>query len=540
MNKPTVRAPMALPGSRIGASLMLAGIGVWLTGCQSLPPVAPRLGDTGMADRAAGQQPAPSPAVPDAVGSPAHQEPSNGAPGSSPAVPGREPAGTAAPPAPTAHAPAVGPAAPHPRGVSPHLLATEDTWGQLRRGFAIDPLPHPLAERHARRFAEGLFFERRAARLQRYLPLIVQEVQARGLPLELALIPLVESALDPHARSPVGALGTWQFMRPTAHRFELRMSHLVDDRKNLLAATRAALDYLQTLHKQFGDWHLAMAAYNWGEGRVQRAVQRARARGMAPDFSGLAAGMPAETRHYVPQVDALRRLIDDPEAWGIRLPPLPLDHALETASLTADIDLSLVLRLSGLDEREFLALNPAVRPPLVLASATPQLLLPAAAAQRLRQALAVHAGPQSSWRVVRLDRATPLPVLARRHGVSETVLRQDNGIAPGHKPLAGSVLLVRSLAPPGSRVDERIVAAATLATAPDLVRTTTTVRRGETLAAVARRTGVAPQALARWNGLAGARARGRLITGRTLELWVPRARAARPSLPSVPSSQRPR
>lgn len=423
---------------------------------------------------------------------------------------------------------AVAPTASWPRGLTRDLYEAPDTWGRLRRGFKMAPLAHPLADQHARRFASTSFLEQRADRLRLYLPIIVAEIDKRGMPLELALLPLVESALNPHARSPVGALGTWQFMQPTGERFGLRSSRLVDDRKNLIAATGAAMDYLGKLHAQFNDWHLALAAYNWGEGRVQRAVNRQRERGEPADFNALAAGMPAETRNYVPQLEALRRLVDNPSAWLASLPELPDGHPLEEVALQADIDLRLVLQMSGLRERDFLALNPAVKPPLVLAHATPHLLMPDDAARRFIQALARHEGPMARWSVLKLTSTQPVEVIASRHGTSAASLREVNGIPRGTKPVAGSVLLLPVAQAPGQAADADTVATARLSIAPDLVRVTLKAQPRETWRALARRTGFTLHDLVRWNGLSGPRAgTQRVKHGAPVVAWVLRDQARR-------------
>lgn len=419
--------------------------------------------------------------------------------------------------------------APRPLPDSATVLASQtlhspDLWGRLRRGFAVPPLTHELVGSHARRFASGGLINARADRVRLYLPMIVEELEGRNMPLELALLPLVESALNPQARSPVGALGLWQFMAPTANRFELRTSRLVDDRKNLRQATRAAMDYLGKLHAQFGDWHLAMAAYNWGEGRVATAVARNRARGLPTDFNALAAGMPAETRNYVPQIMALAALVANPAEFGYSLPAMPDGNPLSEVQLTRDIDLSLALRMATLSEREFLALNPAIKPPLILAAATPRLLLPQDASTRLERALAAHTGKTASWTVHTLAATQPLETLAARHGASVVALREANGIPAGMKPVAGSTLLLPVAAAPGSQTHAQVVASAQLSTTPDVVQVYTQARAKETPADVARRSGVSLAQLAQWNGLAGKRLSQRLPAGKVLSLWVMRGR----------------
>jgi len=410
--------------------------------------------------------------------------------------------------------------------IAPELLAAQDLWGRLRRGFAMPPLEHDLVNVHARRLAASGFMATRADRIRLYLPLIIEELEQRHLPLELALLPMVESALNPQARSPVGALGLWQFMAPTARRFELRTSRLVDDRKNLRQATRAGMDYLAKLHAQFGDWHLAMAAYNWGEGRVAKAVARQRARGLPADFNALAPFMPAETRNYVPQIMALAHLVSDPALFSATLPSMPDGNPLVEVALTRDIDLSLAVRMAGLTEREFLALNPAVKAPLVLAAATPHLLLPQVAGARLQAALAAHPGKTASWSVQKLAHTQHVEAIAARLGTSASAVRAANDIPHGMKPMAGSALLLPIAAPAGSQTHAELVASASLQTTPDIVQVYTQARARETLADVARRSAVSLAQLAQWNTIAMKRVHQRLSLGKALRLWVQRERAA--------------
>jgi membrane-bound lytic murein transglycosylase D len=420
-------------------------------------------------------------------------------------------------------------------GIAPDLLAAQDLWGRLRRGFAVPALDHDLVNAHARRFAASGFVAARADRVRLYLPLIIEELEQRHMPLELALLPMVESALNPQARSPVGALGLWQFMAPTARRFELRTSRLVDDRRNLRRATRAAMDYLDKLHTQFGDWHLAMAAYNWGEGRVAKAVARQRTRGLPADFNSLAPLMPTETSNYVPQIMALARLVSAPDTFAARLPDMSDGNPLVEVALTRDIDLSLVVRMAGMSERDFLALNPAVKAPLVLAAATPSLLLPQDAGTRLEAALTAHPGKTASWSVQKLDHTQHVEAIAARLGTTANAVRAANDIPRGMKPMAGSALLLPIAAPAGSQTHADLVASASMQTTRDIVKVYTQTRKNETLADVARRCTVALAQLAQWNSMAPKRSKQRLASGKVLTLWVQRehAQGYLSSLPGV-------
>lgn len=380
---------------------------------------------------------------------------------------------------------------------APETVPPGDLWGRMRQGFVLPPLEHPLVERHQRRFADIDYFEQRATRIRLLLPVIVQAIEERGLPMELALVPLVESALNCQAQSVVAATGCWQFMHGTAKDQKLVVSALVDQRRDLLKSTDAALDYLQSLHQQTQDWHLAMAAYNWGMRRVLRLRDAARSKGEDASFAALAARMPEETRNYVPQIEALKRLIAqaDPDD----LPEVPNQAMVQTVALKRDMDVALAARLAGISQRELQQLNHAVQPPVILAAAVPELLLPLAAAERFDAAVAIHPGPWASWTVVRTSGNANLSQLANQHGTSVQTLRSANNVAPGLKPAGGSVLLVPRDGNDPQRVDAALVASAHKQWVPELVRIAIKPRARETLAQLARRMDVPLASLLRWN-----------------------------------------
>ena len=390
----------------------------------------------------------------------------------------------------------------------------DDAWSRMRRGFAIPDLDSPLVDSFARRFAaNGSLHGVTGERLRLYLHFLLGEIEARGMPTELALLPIVESSLNPHARSPVGAAGAWQFMPATGKRFEMRQSRLVDDRKSILASTRGALAYLQELQSRFGDWHLALAAYNWGEGAVTRAQARNRAAGRATDY--LSLNMPKETRNYVPQLAALIRLVRDPVAYGAQLPQILNQSYFRQVDLRRDVDFNLALRLAEVSEKEFVALNASVTRPLIIASATPSLLLPLEAADRFSQRLDAYAGPTASWTAIRIQKGQHIEWIARDHRTSATSLRRVNGIPLGKKPVAGSTLLVPSTTTQAP-IASSMVEAAYLQFSPDLIKSAVKARRGETLSVLARRLHLAPFEIARWNGL---KTKTRLKAGQVITIY---------------------
>jgi len=219
---------------------------------------------------------------------------------------------------------ALGPAA--PAGVTLGLNTKEDAvsdeisikevdvWDRIRQGYGIPELDNTQVENQLSWYSSRPeYFQRTTDRASRYLFHIVQELEARGMPTELALLPFIESAFNPHAKSTASAVGMWQFMPATGRNFNLNQSTLKDERRNVLASTEAALNYLQTLHNMFGDWQLALAAYNWGEGSVKRAIKKNQAAGLPIDFNSLSERMPAETRNYVPKLQAVKSIVANPE-----------------------------------------------------------------------------------------------------------------------------------------------------------------------------------------------------------------------------------
>jgi membrane-bound lytic murein transglycosylase D len=191
-----------------------------------------------------------------------------------------------------------------------------DLWARIRRGFAMPNLDTELVRSQEQWYASRPdYIQRMTDRSRKYLFHIVEELERRNMPTELALLPFIESAFNPQAVSSARAAGMWQFMPATGKHYSLKQNVFRDDRRSVLESTRAALDYLQKLHGMFGDWHLALAAYNWGEGSVSRAIARNQRAGLGTSYLHL--NMPNETRNYVPKLQAVRT------SWPTRTPSAP-------------------------------------------------------------------------------------------------------------------------------------------------------------------------------------------------------------------------
>jgi membrane-bound lytic murein transglycosylase D len=323
--------------------------------------------------------------------------------------------------------------------------AQADLWQRMRDGFAMPDLEAEPWRVQVQKWEQYYatradYLKRMTDRGARYLFHIVEELQLREMPMELALLPFIESAFDPEAMSRARASGMWQFMPATGKDFELRQNVFRDDRRDVLASTRAALDYLQRLHKRFGDWHLALAAYNWGQGNVQRALDANSRSGRASDYASLK--MPDETRNYVPKLQAMKNIIANPANFGLALTPLANHPYFVSVAIEHDIDVSLVARLAGLGLDAFRQLNPQLNKPVILAAGTPRVLLPYDNANQFVQGLPEHQGSRASWTAWVAPRTLKPAEAAKLVGMPEVQLREVNQIPERMLVTVGSTLLV--------------------------------------------------------------------------------------------------
>lgn len=326
----------------------------------------------------------------------------------------------------------------------PPSVHYRDLWDRIRQGFKVADMEKDAQTiRVARKLAADKFLDHTSQRAANLLFYVVDEVERRNLPMELVLVPFIESGYTLEAQSHAEAHGAWQFIEKTARTYELNIDRFQDERRSLITSTRAALDYLSTLHGMFNSWPLAMAAYNCGEKRIQAEVDRAKARGIKnPDFNDLSPRLPEETRNYVPRIFALKKVIADPAAYKIALPPIENATRHTVVEMRRDIDVSLVARLAGLPLSKFIALNPSLNAPIIVGHSRTQLLLPHDAALQLVINMGNHPGPWVSWRPVRVTRPTTQGELARRNNVSIKLIAQANPLPEGHYYAVGSTLLL--------------------------------------------------------------------------------------------------
>jgi membrane-bound lytic murein transglycosylase D len=397
--------------------------------------------------------------------------------------------------------------------------ADTDLWARIRRGFQIPDLQSDLVGMQADWYAQRPdYVARMTERSQKYLYYIVEELESRNMPTELALLPFIESAYNPQALSVAKAAGMWQFVPGTGRTYNLKQNMWQDERRDVLASTSAALDYLSRLHDMFGDWYLALAAYNWGEGNVQRAIARNQAAGLPTDYESLR--MPNETRNYVPKLQAVKNIVMNPQTYGLELPSIPNHPYFVSVTTSRDIDVALAAKFADLSLDEFRALNPSFRQPVILGATAPQILLPFDNASAFEHNLNSYDGQLASWTTYTVSERTRPAALAEKIGVDADTLMTVNKIPAGMRLKPGSTLLV----PRGDDDDEDVSADvaenAVLSIEPDVPDTRKMlirVRRKQSMAAVAGRYHVTVAQLKGWNKTK----RDMVMPGQVIVLHVP-------------------
>ena len=400
------------------------------------------------------------------------------------------------------------------------LQPPTDIWERIRRGFAMPDLDSELVrDREQWYAARPDYLLRMTERSRRYIYHIVEELERRNMPTELALLPFIESAFNPEAVSSAKAAGMWQFMPATGKYFDLKQNLFRDERRDVLESTRAALDYLQKLYGMFDDWHLALAAYNWGEGSVSKAIARNKARGLPLGYADLQ--MPNETRYYVPKLQAVKNIVAQPELFNVQLPLIRNHPYFKSVAIERDIDVAMAARLAEIKLEDFKALNPQMKHPVILAAGTPQILLPWNNASVFERNLQAQSGRAlASWTAWVAPSTMKVEEAARQVQMTPAELRAANNIPGGMLVKTGSTLLVHRKGALDNDVKESTADNAQLSLAPEIVlrRVHISARKGDTLASLGARHGVSASSLAGWNHLP---TMAKLKGGQTLVMYVP-------------------
>ncbi|HWK61945.1 MAG TPA: transglycosylase SLT domain-containing protein [Eoetvoesiella sp.] len=319
-----------------------------------------------------------------------------------------------------------------------------DMWDRIRRGFAIPNLHSDLADQWTEYYAshpEAVY--RMSQRASKYLYFIVDELERRGMPTELALLPFVESAYNPTAYSKSNASGLWQFIPSTGLHYNLQQDSWRDQRRDPIASTHAALDYLSYLYDFQGDWYLALASYNWGEGAVKRSLDKNADAGLPTDYASIS--MPDETRNYVPKLQAIKNIVANPKKYGITLPSVSNTPYFTTIKRTQSIDVAVAAQLAEMSVEDFKALNASFNRPVILGEHEPTLLLPTDRADIFKANLEAYQGKLSSWQAYHARQGESYAAIAKKYGISLASLRKINGLSSKKTRAIAQTLLVPKL-----------------------------------------------------------------------------------------------
>lgn len=322
-----------------------------------------------------------------------------------------------------------------------NFQVNDDIWQRIKDGYAMPEAESALVKKHEKAFAsKPTMINNIVDRSQKYLYHIVEEVQRRGMPTEIALLPMIESAYNPNAYSTSKASGIWQFIPSTGKNFGLKQNWWVDNRRNVTFATDAALSYLQKLHVMFGTWDLALAAYNAGEGTVMRAIQKNKRLGKPTNYENL--DLPQETRNYVPKLQAIKNIMTNPANYGLTLKPIENKAYFTTVTAPNQIDAKLVAELAEISYDEFIALNPGYNRPVIASKEdTQELLLPVDSAEKFHQNLATYDKPLVNWKPYKTKPGELLSTIATQHDIELDKLRKINQL-PAQKKFAKSTMIL--------------------------------------------------------------------------------------------------
>lgn len=398
------------------------------------------------------------------------------------------------------------------------LKPPSNLWQRIRHGYGIDyPSIHPQTQEQIDWYASRPDYVNKVVeRARPYLHHIVDELEQRNMPLEIALLPIIESGFQPFAYSSSRAAGLWQFIPSTGEAFGLEQNWWYDGRRDIIESTHAAMDYLQKLHKDFGDWQLALAAYNCGEGTVGRAIKRNKADGKATDFWSL--DLPAEATAYVPKLLAVAQIVKQPKKFNITLSPIDNSPFLAVVDVGTQIDLALAARMAEITTDELYQLNPGFNRWATTPNGHHRLVLPLEKADIFQQALdALPPEERVQWTRHKIQSGESLSGIAHHYQTTLAVLKEANGLS-SNSISAGSHLLIPIASAKPSAYPQS--ASQRLATRQNMQRKghkkTYTVKAGDTWWDIAKTHNVGIKQLANWNGKAP---KDTLHQGQKLVIW---------------------
>ncbi len=378
-------------------------------------------------------------------------------------------------------------------------------WLRIQAGYAMPDIISPYTAKYERLYAsKPEYVAQMMSRSQKYLFYVVEEVEKRGMPMEIALLPMIESAYNPKAISRSKAVGIWQFMPATGKHFGLKQNWWSDHRRDVVASTDAALSYLEKLHGMFGSWDLALAAYNAGEGTVGRAIAKNQKRGLPTNYQSLK--LPLETTHYVPKLQAIKNIVNNPDQYGLFIAPIPDEAYFAEIDAPAQIDAKLAAQLAGISGDEFALLNPRFNRPVVASKqSTHKILLPIDSIEHFEQNLNTHDQSLISWKIYSAKRGERVASIAKKFNINTKKLRKINSL-PKQRTLSKNLhILVPAKASESHQINVAKLSKQKLRSNSRTRHVKHRIKRGETLSALAKRYGTNTRALMRLNRLKSTR-----------------------------------
>jgi membrane-bound lytic murein transglycosylase D len=389
--------------------------------------------------------------------------------------------------------------------LSEFIIPHGNLWFRIQQGYQMPNVESPYAKKFENFYATRPdYVNQMMARAEKYLFYVVEEVEKRGMPTEIALLPMIESAYNPHAQSHSRAVGIWQFIPSTGQYFGLEQNWWADHRRDVISSTQAALDYLQKLYAMFGSWDLALAAYNAGEGTVSRAMARNVKAGLATDYASLK--LPPETEQYVPKLQAIKNIVTNPQQYGLYIASIANEPYFAEVDPPFQIDAKLAAKLAGISDEEFRLLNPSYKRPIIASrNNTHKILLPIFSIDAFNTNLANHNESLSKWSVYNAKRGENLASIADKFNIALDKLRNINSLSNEknlEKPL---YLLVPSSEEDADLIDVSQLSAQIVKPNNPVKYVTHKIKSGETLSAVARKYGTDTRTLMRVNRLKSSR-----------------------------------
>lgn len=314
-------------------------------------------------------------------------------------------------------------------------------WVAMQGSFALAPLDTPLVARQIKHYsASGTHLQQSLTLARPYLFYVLEEVKKRNMPAELALLPFLESSFNVRRGKGLNPAGLWGLMPVAARHLNLANTPFKDDRRDIVRSTEAALDLMQELYAKYGDWHIALAAYNWGPGNVSKAIEHNKRRKLPIHY--LSLNMPAETLVFVPKLLALRQIIENPSQFNVALPEIPNAPYFAQIEVKHAIDIGVVLKLADISSDEFIDLNPSFNKTLIPAGQNQMLLLPVTKIAHFEKQYRQYDQPLSQWRSIIVDQSQTLDVLAKKWGVDANRTRQMNHLRMGTSLQAGAMIMI--------------------------------------------------------------------------------------------------